>query len=247
MKKPSPPASKAPDKPADKPAGKAAAAPAGKPVDEALPDAALLDKDGAEGEETAAVAAPKRRGLGFLLPKSALGRAMAASLTLIMLGSAGFGGYKFATRPPAPEPSYNLAGPARAIDGGTVQVAGQAVRLLGIEAPPADLVCKDGGWEYKCGEEARAALEKIIANRPVDCARGGPKETVARCFSEQGADLAAVLVEAGWAIADIKKTSRYLPQQAKAQDENRGLWRNDFARPEQWRLAGGNSGGTTVR
>ena len=47
----------------------------------------------------------------------------------------------------------------------------------------------------------------------------------------------AAMVEAGWAVADLRRSSRYFPQQAKAQSEGLGLWRNNFAYPEQWRLA----------
>ncbi len=223
-----------PSKPdAAKPA--AVKASAGKPADAQMPDAALLDRDG-DADAGDAPAPAAKTGLRRFLPSSALGWVVAASILLITLGGSTAGALLFVSEPKTD--SSTLAGPARALDGSTLVVAGQTVRLQGIEAPPASLVCRDGGWEYKCGEDSRRALEQEIQGRTVECLRSNDTPASAQCFNDQGVDLAAALVESGWAVIDFKRSSRYMPQQVRAQNGNRGLWRNDFALSEQWRLAG---------
>lgn len=244
-----PAAKPAPAKPADKSAaGKAAAAkPAaakaaaakpgpgkpGKKSDAALPDAALLDR---EGDESGTEGESSTGGSRWL--PTGKWRWVAIGAAAVVVICAGTAAAYLATRP-APAKSPFIAGPAQVINGRMLVVAGQTVRLQAIDAPPAQLICRDGAWEYKCGAESRKALEQIVGNRPVDCEAAFTDDGVinATCHSEQGVDIAAALVASGWAVADLRRSSRYLPQQAKAQDQSLGLWRNNFALPEQWRLA----------
>lgn len=230
--KPSAPATAA--KPAaDKPA-------AGKSADDAaLPDAALLDR---EDGDAAAAAQAAASGVSRWLPKGRWRWVAIGVLGLVMAGGI-TAGVLAIMRPPAAKPAV-IAGPAQALSGATLVIAGETIQLDGIAAPPASLVCRDGKWEYKCGEESRRALEKELRGRQVECLRtaaanGAP--TPAQCHTDQGLDLAATLVEGGWAVMDLKRSSRYMPQQARAQSEGRGLWRNDFASAEQWRLNGGTT------
>lgn len=219
--------SKAPVKPAE----------AAKP-EKAKPDAALLDRESEDGEATDIAVVPARTGIKRYLPSSVIGWAAMAAIVTITVGGAATA-KMFLGSDSKSHAAPSIAGTARAIDGGTLVVAGQTVRLQGIEAPPASLVCRDGVWEYKCGDDARKALEQVVAGHTLDCDPVGPigSVTVAQCHSEQGIDVAAAVVERGGAVADLRRSSRYLPQHSKARDEGQGLWRNNFAFPEQWRLA----------
>lgn len=222
-------------KPPSKPATAKATPPSGKPAAAALPDAALLDREDEDGAEPAP--APKS-GIRRFLPSSVLGWTAAASIALVTLGGSTAAALLF-TFDSKPIADPTISGTARAIDGRTLVVGGQVIHLQDIAAPPATLVCRDGVWEYKCGEDSRKALEQIVASREVDCtpSPSASGALIAQCRSEQGIDIGAAMVEAGWAVADLHRSSRYFPQQAKAQHESRGLWRNNFAYPEQWRLA----------
>lgn len=203
-----------------------------------LPDAALLD--GEDGDANAVPKPPTRTGLRRFVPASVLGWVAALSILAVTLGGAAAAALLFthSSATPASTPSA-ITGPARVLSGDTLVVAGQTVRLQGIEAPSPSLICFEGSWDYKCGEDALRALEVLIGERPVECEPAPAMNGVVtgRCFSEQDIDLGASMVENGWAVADLHRSSRYVPQHAKAQDENRGLWRNNFAYPEQWRLA----------
>lgn len=219
---------------AAKPAAAKPAAKAGDKPDAALPDAALLDREDGEGTPAAA---PRAGRFSRFMPKGRWRWAAIAAAAVLVIGGGAAAAF-LATRP-APVRSPIIAGPAQVINGRMLVVAGQTVRLQAIDAPPAELVCRDGAWEYKCGAESRKALEQLVGNRPVDCESAYTDDGVvhATCQSDQGIDIAAALVASGWAVADLRRSSRYLPQQSRAQSENRGLWRNNFAHPEQWRLA----------
>jgi endonuclease YncB( thermonuclease family) len=232
-------------KPPSKPAASAAApakgakpAASAKAAEKAKPDAALLDREVDEGAEEIVAPATTRTGFRRLLPASKLGWTIAASVLVTVIGGAATAAI-FLMPPKATPALSNIAGPAQVVNGRMLVVAGQTIRLQAIDAPPAELVCRDGVWEYKCGADSRKALEQLVANRPVDCEPTHTADGVvhALCRSEQGVDVAAALVASGWAVADLRRSSRYFPQQTKAQDQGLGLWRNNFAHPEQWRLA----------
>ena len=131
-----------------------------------------------------------------------------------------------------------LTGPAQAIDGATLTVAGQTIRLQGVQAPPASLLCRTNVMEYRCGDIARRVLDSFAGGAPVAClpASGAAQAagTVAICRNRRGWDLAAMQVEAGWAIIQgAFESSPYRAEQARAQANGAGLWPG-FVKPEQW-------------
>jgi endonuclease YncB( thermonuclease family) len=218
----------APPKPSQAPKGAKGAKSA------ALPDAALLDDE--PGDASVDTAASTRTGLRAWMPASTRGWVMfgsgAAGAVVIAIGAVV--GLSAMSAPAVPAITA-LSGAASAVDGASIIVGGRTVRLEGIEAPPSSLVCRDGPWKYRCGEDARRGLEKAIGGQHVECALRRTDEAV--CRNEMGFDIAAVQVESGWAVIDVRHSSRYFAEQARAQQDARGLWRNDFARPETWRLA----------
>lgn len=61
-----------------------------------------------------------------------------------------------ATSGPATEP---LIGIATVIDGDTIELHGERIRLLGIDAPESGQLCHGGGGaSYRCGQKAALAL-----------------------------------------------------------------------------------------
>jgi endonuclease YncB( thermonuclease family) len=83
-----------------------------------------------------------------------------------------------------------LTGPAKGIDGDTFVVAGQMVRLHGIEAPELD---QTFWWRVStCGTMSLAALEALIAGVRVRCEvveRDRHGRLVAKVFSPNGVDI----------------------------------------------------------
>jgi endonuclease YncB( thermonuclease family) len=67
-------------------------------------------------------------------------------------------------------PSFaDVAGPATVIDGDTVVVAGERIRLQGIDAPELHQTCAAYGQEWACGRTAAEWLRDRLHGRQVEC------------------------------------------------------------------------------
>ncbi len=71
---------------------------------------------------------------------------------------------------PARHPDLaDVAGIASVIDGDTLEIHGQRIRLHGIDAPESRQLCRLDGKPWQCGKDAANALAEKIARRPVTC------------------------------------------------------------------------------
>ena len=133
----------------------------------------------------------------------------------------------------------DLAGEARVIDGDTIELAGQRVRLWGIDAPERQQSCQGrAGETYACGRDAAAVMAELTRGRHLECRqrdRDRYGRVVAVCHTEAG-ELNAAMVRRGWAV-DYTHYShgRYQREQAEAQREGLGLWSGRFEMPWDWR------------
>ena len=55
-----------------------------------------------------------------------------------------------------------VEGPARIIDGDTIDIAGERIRLHGIDAPESRQTCIADGVIWPCGKSATDALAEFI-------------------------------------------------------------------------------------
>jgi endonuclease YncB( thermonuclease family) len=134
-----------------------------------------------------------------------------------------------------------ITGPPRIVDGDTLEIGAQRVRLFGIDAPPLDQPCQHGGQAYQCGRVARAALWDLVGGRDVSCEQARASSArdglVAAICRAGGIDLNEAMVRSGWALADRTATDRYAALETQAKQARRGLWRGTFEPPWQWRRA----------
>jgi endonuclease YncB( thermonuclease family) len=131
---------------------------------------------------------------------------------------------------PAPD---RISGAARAIDGDSMYVGQDEVRMKGIDAPEGKQSCTKDGRAWECGNAARDELRRLIGKDVVQCQvieRDKHGRLLATC-SAGGRDLNAGMVASGMAVA----YGGYLREQGEAKAKRRGLWGSEFQQPREWR------------
>lgn len=138
---------------------------------------------------------------------------------------------------PAISGDASITGRASVIDGDTIEIRGERVRLNGIDAPESWQRCNDeSGEPYRCGKVAADALDSWLAkSRPTRCLfvdRDRYGRFVGTCFRSDGADVNAWMVRSGHAL-DWPKYSggRYASDQVTAKEARAGMWIGTFMSP----------------
>ena len=125
------------------------------------------------------------------------------------------------------------------IDGDTIRHGERVIRFWGIDAPEINQRClKDDGSEYKCGSDAKTALEVLIKDKPLICEyfnKDRYKRDIARC-SVNGIDIGGLMISLGWAV-DYERYSKghYKIEQFQAQKKRLGIWEGEFELPREYR------------
>lgn len=130
-----------------------------------------------------------------------------------------------------------IVGSITVVDGETLEIQNQRIKLWGVDAPDLDQICHDGqGVAYNCGKEAASALSRWLAElQPVQCEPRGNDNAgnvVAICYTSTGDDIAGWMVRNGYAI-DWPKYSNgfYAVPQNEAQQAKNGIWQHNGVEP----------------
>jgi len=126
------------------------------------------------------------------------------------------------------------------VDGDTLTIDGERIRLWGVNAPEQDQTCRRHGQDYRCGEGARQALREWIGQSAVSCVEVEKDQygrRVARCAVD-GQDIGAWMVSQGLAL-DYRRYSAgvYARDEASARAAARGLHAGTFEPAWAWRAA----------
>jgi endonuclease YncB( thermonuclease family) len=134
--------------------------------------------------------------------------------------------------------SADIIGRAAVIDGDTIEIHGQRIRLHGIDAPEKAQPCFDAsGKSWRCGPAAANALDEFIGVSPVICRERDTDRygrVVAAC-TVRGEDIGEWLVRSGNAMAYRRYSGDYVPAEQEAKNAKRGIWAGTAQPPWEWR------------
>ena len=134
--------------------------------------------------------------------------------------------------------TQTLYGPARVIDGDTLKIGSERVRMVGIDAPETKQSCKRNNAEtWPCGEDSSLALIRKIAGRNIRCEyqeRDRYRRILGTCYAD-GVNLSGWMVRQGWALAYRRYSKVYVREEEKARADGVGIWSGEFTEPWTWR------------
>lgn len=134
----------------------------------------------------------------------------------------------------------SVAENVRIIDGDRLELNGQRIHLIGIDAPELEQLCGAADAEYPCGQESKAALEALLVGvdnivcEKKDADSDGWVRAVCKA---NGLDVNAEMVRSGQALAYRDEAFLYSNEEGEAQKFGAGLWASEFQPPWEWRAA----------
>jgi endonuclease YncB( thermonuclease family) len=111
---------------------------------------------------------------------------------------------------------------AAVIDGETLRLSGQVIRLDGVAAPQRGQSCR---LATDCAGAAAGQLAELVHDRRVACTVNGADKVGRAVGSCQagGTNINEAVVQRGWAVAEANQPN-LLQAQAIARSAHRGLW-----------------------
>ena len=125
-------------------------------------------------------------------------------------------------------------GPAIAIDGDSLLIADQRLRLDGIDAPELAQSCTKNGKSWRCGQQSRNVLKGLLKQGVLHCISTGQDKydrTLVSCEIISEFHLNQQMVQLGWAV----DYGGYAREEAQARRNRLGIWAGEFDRPQDWR------------
>ncbi|SHL53108.1 thermonuclease family protein [Roseibium suaedae] len=131
---------------------------------------------------------------------------------------------------PLPEGPLELHRP-EVVDAGTLKTKAFTVRLAWIKPLGLKETCVSRvGGQWPCGVRARTALRGLIRMNKIACekvAEEGPNALSANC-SRGPINLAAWMVENGWAVPDEGAPEDFAALMNKAREQKAGQWQSEW-------------------
>ena len=133
--------------------------------------------------------------------------------------------------------SKTIFGNANVIDGDTIHINKNKIRLHAIDAPEINQTCNKNSRVWNCGVESTKFLKELIGNNKIECITQGKdryNRFIGICYKDN-LDLNSEMVLNGWAIAYRYYSKDYVEEEEEAKQEKKGIWIGDFEEPYLFR------------
>ena len=139
-----------------------------------------------------------------------------------------------------------IKGKVKVIDGDTVKIKNNKIRLSGIDAPELNQLCSkvflslsfiSFNKKYYCGKISTEKLNRLLKNEIILCKIENIdryKRKLATCYKNK-LNINSWLVRNGYALAYIKYSKKYVLQEKEAKKDQLGIWQGTFENPWDWR------------
>ena len=130
-----------------------------------------------------------------------------------------------------------IIGKAKIIDGDTIHINQNKIRLHGIDAPERNQQCTYRSKKWLCGKQSTLELKKIINNQIIKCQTldvDKYKRYVANCYINN-LNINQIMVQKGWAIAYRFYSKDYVDDENYARENKFGIWKGEFEYPYKFR------------
>ena len=135
-------------------------------------------------------------------------------------------------------PTY-ADGDVYVVDGDSLKLGEQNVRLAHIDAPEYCQTCKRADKStYNCGIKAREKLESLLKLGELSCKTVGRdiyNRDMSECFAGR-TNINLEMVRSGWAVVYKSRDAVYLEAQADAKRAKLGIWQGKYMKPELYRI-----------
>ena len=130
-----------------------------------------------------------------------------------------------------------IYGKAKIIDGDTIHIGNNKIRLHAIDAPETKQKCLKNGKKWSCGLESTRFLKDLIGKDEIHCDTKGQdryNRYVGVCY-KNNTDLNSEMVINGWAIAYTYYSLDYVEEEDIAKSKKVGIWIGEFEEPYLYR------------
>ena len=130
-----------------------------------------------------------------------------------------------------------INGKPRIIDGDTIHIKSNKIRLHGIDAPETKQTCKIDNEEWYCGKQSTKELKKLINKQNVECVINDVDvyyRYIAICYIDE-ININQWMVKNGWAIAYRYYSKDYINEEEYANSNKLGIWNSIFIEPYLFR------------